>query len=304
MASALRALPELLRRPRIARPRVVEFHLGATALAANLNLDVTHARDSSVSSRFVATRCPGGRHAEPPVDEVGFPTGCSEQYTRRSLEVASRMSIIVPGVVLAAGRSSRMGRPKALLPTGRSGETFVARIVRTLREGGVDDVLVVAADEADSIGRALVRGGPPPRVVVNETPELGQLSSLQVALRVIDRPGVGGLLVTLVDVPLISAETVRILLDAYRRTRAPIVRPVRRGRHGHPVIFDRVVFDELRRVRVGEGARVVVRAHRSESLEVAVEADGPFLDIDTPVDYERVFGRSLPDAATDTRPGD
>ena len=211
------------------------------------------------------------------------------------------MSIIVPGVVLAAGRSSRMGRAKALLPIGSSGETFVGRIVRTLREGGIDDVLVVAAGEANATTRALARESPPPRVVVNDRPELGQLASLQVALRLVDHPGVGGLLVTLVDVPLVSAETVRALLDAYRRTRAPVVRPVRRGRHGHPVIFDRLVFGELRRVGAGEGAKMIVRSHHAESFEVEVEDDGPFLDIDTPADYERVFERSLPDIATETR---
>ena len=304
MAPALWALPELLRRPWIAWPWVFELHLGATALAADPNLDVTHARDSSVLSQSVATH-PDGCHGHPHrLDELGFERGHMGGTLGRSREVASPMSIIVPGVVLAAGRSSRMGRAKALLPTNTAGETFVGRIVRTLREGGVDDVLVVAAGEAAAITRALAGERPPPRVAVNDTPDLGQLSSLQAALQVVDRPGVGGLLVTLVDVPLVSVGTVRALLDAYRRTRAPVVRPVRRGRHGHPVIFDRVVFDELRQVGAGEGAKTVVRAHRAESFDVAVEDDGPFLDIDTRADYERVFARPLPGAAADERLGD
>ena len=205
------------------------------------------------------------------------------------------MSIIVPGIVLAAGRSRRMGRAKALLPIGSSGETFIGRIVRVLRDSGVDDVLIVVADGRPLVTQALTDVEPPPRCVVNDTPDLGQLSSLQVGLRAIDHPGVGGLLVTLVDVPLIATGTVRALLDAHSQTRAPVVRPVRHGRHGHPVIFDRSVFDELRSAPADAGAKVVVRAHLDESVEVPVEDDGPFLDVDTPVDYERIFKRPMPD---------
>ena len=203
------------------------------------------------------------------------------------------MSIIVPAIVLAAGRSSRMGRAKALLPTGRPGDTFVNRIVRTLREGGVDDVLVVVNADGQNITTALQREQPPPRLILNPQPKLGQLSSLQAGLRAIDHPGIGGLLVTLVDVPLIRASTVRALLDAHRSTRAPIVRPVRRGSHGHPVIFDRSVFKQLRHAPPDSSAKVIIKAHLREAVEVVVGEDGPFSDIDTPADYERVFKRTL-----------
>ena len=204
------------------------------------------------------------------------------------------MNVIVPGIVLCAGRSSRMGRPKALLPTSKRDETFIARIVRVLREAGVDDVVVVVSPDIPSLDAALAGENPPPRVVVNPSPDQGQLSSLLVGLGAVDRPGVGGVLVTLVDVPLIDVETVSRLRDAHQRTRAPVVRPARNGRHGHPVIFDRAVFDELRHADYAEGAKTVVRAHLTDAVEVAVEADGPFLDVDTPSEYTRIFHRELP----------
>ena len=204
------------------------------------------------------------------------------------------MSVIVPGVVLCAGRSSRMGRPKVLLPTSKRDETFIGRIVRVLREGGVDDVVVVVGPDTPPLDVALAHENPPPRVVLNPSPGRGQLSSLLVGLGAIDRPGVGGVLVTLVDVPLIDTETVTRLMDAHRRTRPPIVRPVRNGRHGHPVIFDRAVFDELRRADPDAGAKTVVHAHLRDAVEVAVDDDGPFLDVDTPRDYTRLFARELP----------
>ena len=212
------------------------------------------------------------------------------------------MAGIVPGVVLAAGRSRRMGRPKALLPTGVPNETFASRIVHVLREGGVDDVVVVVGPGATPMRSALAGLTPPPRLVVNPNPDAGQLSSLLVGLRAINRPGVGGMLVTLVDVPLIDPYTVRVLLQAHRTTQAPIVRPSRTvgvRRHGHPVIFDREVFDELQQTDPSVGAKAVIRAHLAEAVEVSVTADGPFLDVDTPDAYRQVFGRPLPSDAPD-----
>jgi molybdenum cofactor cytidylyltransferase len=189
-----------------------------------------------------------------------------------------------------------MGRPKALLPVDRSGESFVAHIIRILRRAGRDDVLVVLGHDAETIAASVRAIAPPPRIIVNLRYSEGQLSSLHAALEIVDRPGVDGMLVTLVDVPLLSADTVRAVVDAHHRTRAPVVRPVQGGRHGHPVVFDRAVFDELRRADPGIGAKAVVRAHASEIVEVSVDDTGSFTDIDTPEDYERLIGPLPPDA--------
>ncbi len=199
---------------------------------------------------------------------------------------------MIPAVILAGGASSRMsGRPKALLPTGPQGESFLGRIVQTFHEAGVDDVLVVAGFHLDEITRHVEEHGLQVRVLPNPHPEQGQLSSLLVALRAVDHPGVRAMLVTLVDLPLVSPTTVRVVLDAYQRTGAPLVRPASRGRHGHPVLFDRRLFDELRRADPERGAKPVVRAHAAEGVEVEVNDDGAFDDIDTPAEYERTFGQ-------------
>ena len=197
---------------------------------------------------------------------------------------------MVPSVILAAGQSARMGRAKALLPLDRSGESFISHIVRTLRAAGQGDVIVVVGQDAEIISSALRMITPPPRVIENPRHLEGQLSSLLAALELVDRPGVDGLLMTLVDVPLVSAETVRAVVDAHARTRAPIVRPVCKGRHGHPVVFDRRVFDELRHADAQIGAKAVVHAHASEIVEVAVDDQGAFQDIDTPEDYRKWIG--------------
>ncbi len=202
---------------------------------------------------------------------------------------------MIPAVVLAAGASARMGYPKALLPVGRGPETFLERITATLVAAGVDDIVVVVAPRPEAVREVLGRLPVLVRTVENPDPARGQLSSLQAGLGVIDHPGVAGVLVWPVDVPFATVETVGALLAEARRTRAPVVRPVRQGRHGHPVVFDRRVFDELRRADPARGARAVVRAHAGAVVDVMVDDEGPFHDIDTPEDYRRVTGREVPD---------
>lgn len=195
---------------------------------------------------------------------------------------------MIPALVLAAGLSTRMGRTKATLPLGK-GDTFLTRIVRTFQAAEVADVIVVLGYEADSIARSLEHHGLNPRVVFNPKYQSGQLSSVLAGLGTVDRPGVSAMLLTLVDVPLVSVSTVRAVVERYRETGAPVVRPVRGDQHGHPVLIDRSLFDSLRRADPAVGAKAVVRAHVSRSGDVQVEDDGAFLDIDTPEDYARVL---------------
>lgn len=203
-------------------------------------------------------------------------------------------SLVIPAIVLAAGKSTRMGTPKASLaltpgPTAEGGDTFLTRIVRTCLDAGVDDVVIVVGHEAESVVREFTRSGLPARFVENAGYETGQLSSLLAGLRLVDRPGVVATLVTLVDVPFVSPATVRAVIDRYNHTHAAVVRPTRGPDHGHPLLIDRSLFDVLRRADPGEGAKPVVRAHATSEGDVEVDDVGAFTDIDTPADYERLF---------------
>ena len=184
-----------------------------------------------------------------------------------------------------------MGRGKATLPLS-SGETFVARIVRTLRAAGVDEVVVVLGHDPGPVLASLEASHESPRVVINEQYESGQLSSVLTGLREIDRPGVRGMLLTLVDVPLCSPETVRAVLDRYRQTRAPIVRPVSGDRHGHPVLIDRRLFQMIRQADPSRGLKPIVRGHVSSAGDVEVTDEGSFMDIDTPDEYARLIAET------------
>jgi CTP:molybdopterin cytidylyltransferase MocA len=185
-----------------------------------------------------------------------------------------------------------MGRAKATLPLD-NGDTFLTRIVRTFRDAGVDDVIVVVGHEANAIARSFSESGLPARFVVNAGYDRGQLSSLVAGLAVIDRPGVAAVLVTLVDVPLVSAATVRAVIEHYRASRAPVVRPTSGARHGHPLLIDRSLFDALRGADPDKGAKPIVRAHASAAGDLEVPDEGAFTDIDTEEDYRRwVIDRS------------
>jgi molybdenum cofactor cytidylyltransferase len=201
------------------------------------------------------------------------------------------MASVIPAIVLAAGRSSRMGRAKASLPLDGT-DTFLTRIVRTFHEAGIDDVIVVVGHEAEEIARGFSQSGVPARFVVNANYDRGQLSSLLAGLAVIDRPGVTAALVTLVDVPLVSASTVRAVVDRYRTSRARVVRPTSGARHGHPLLIDRSLFDELRRADPSEGPKPVVRAYASREGDLEIADEGAFTDIDTEEDYRQWISRS------------
>lgn len=198
---------------------------------------------------------------------------------------------MISGIVLAAGASSRMGQAKAALPAGNTGETVVARVVRTLIAGGIPRVVVVAGAHIDAVRQAMPSHEPRAHVIEHPGWEQGQLSSLLVGLEAIDDPLLEAAMVTLVDVPLVSSTTVAAVISAWRRSRAPIVRPANGNRHGHPVIFDRSVFEDLRHADPNAGAKTVFTMHRDRIVNVEVNDPGAFEDIDTPGDYERLIGR-------------
>ena len=193
---------------------------------------------------------------------------------------------MIPALVLAAGRSSRMGRAKATLPLN-GGDTFLSRIVKTFLEAGVDDVVVVVGHDAEEIAASVEQAGLRARLVVNPNYDRGQLSSIVAGLNVVDRPGVAAALITLVDVPLVSADTVRAVVECYRRTHALVVRPTSGSRHGHPLLVDRTLFPALRAAEPGAGAKPVVRAHASAAGDLPIADEGAYIDIDTEEEYRK-----------------
>jgi len=186
----------------------------------------------------------------------------------------------IAAIILAAGESTRMGRPKQLLPWG--GTTLLAWQVRQMREAGVDEVVVVLGHAA-----AEVRPAVPPeaRVVVNEAYRQGRASSLRCGAAAVSDDA-GAVLVLSVDQPR-PASLSRRLIERWRETGAPIVSPRFPRRFGHPVLVDGSLLGELRAVDEATlGLRAVIDRHAAEAEALPVEDDRVDVDLNTPADYE------------------
>jgi molybdenum cofactor cytidylyltransferase len=194
---------------------------------------------------------------------------------------------MIVAIVLSAGESSRMGRPKALLPI--EGKMFIEKIVAALRATKVGEIIVVLGHNADAIKPKISHL--PVTVLVNKDYASGQLSSLALALRSLDPEKIEGALVHLVDHPLLSPTLVNEMVDRFYESGKLIVVPRYRGRRGHPVIFSSRLFPELLSAPVDQGAKAVVHAHRDETSEIATEDPGVVVDIDTPEEYRQHVGR-------------
>ncbi|NIR44660.1 MAG: nucleotidyltransferase family protein [Gemmatimonadetes bacterium] len=188
---------------------------------------------------------------------------------------------MIVGIVLAGGRSRRMGRPKFSLPIGD--DTFLSRGVRTLSAGGCEEVVVVSNPEEPAAAELLPLEAAGPRLVEGAKTE--QIDSLRSGLRALPK-GTEAAVVLPVDHPLVEPGTVKALIEAFRAGGAPIVRPTHEGRYGHPVLFAAALFDELLNDELPEGARTVVRRHADRSVAVAVEDRGVLIDVDTPEEFD------------------
>jgi molybdenum cofactor cytidylyltransferase len=190
------------------------------------------------------------------------------------------------GIVLAAGRSERMGRSKALLPTGE--DSFLRAAVDTLTAGGCDPVVVVTGSE-EVEAEARSAGA---EVVWNDATDAEQIDSLRLGLEAGGGATSGAVaaVVLPVDHPLVRVATVGALIEAAERHPGAIVRPVLDGRPGHPTLFPRAVWPRLLDPDLPNGARSLVEDAAVETVDVPVDDQGVVADIDTPDLYERYLG--------------
>jgi len=203
---------------------------------------------------------------------------------------------MIASIILAAGESRRMGFPKALLPYPRgdgSETTFLGHLLDVMNRSRAEPIVVVLGHEGELIRRSLSPtswGKAQP--VLNPRYREGMLTSIVAGIEAIEKSPAEGALVLPVDHPDVSPEIVDLLIDRYEQTPCPILLPVFQGRRGHPVLFSRAVFDEIRRAPESVGARQVVWDHQEDLLEVEVQNPGIGRDVDTPGDYRSFRERS------------
>jgi molybdenum cofactor cytidylyltransferase len=196
---------------------------------------------------------------------------------------------MITSIVLAAGSSGRMGSPKALLKIGET--TFVRHIVDILSSHNIARIYVVLGAHAEEIKPTL--SDMQVAVVTNAQWQNGQLSSLIKGLETINEQQTDGLLVWPVDHPLVPDAVIDELIEVFENNPGRIVIPKFEGRRGHPVIFPKSLFNDLRSAPADEGARAII--HRNEELvyELNTKEKEVLVNIDTPEDYHRyIVGKS------------
>ncbi|MEO7142995.1 MAG: nucleotidyltransferase family protein [Bryobacteraceae bacterium] len=203
-----------------------------------------------------------------------------------SARLPPRPAAALAGIILAAGNSSRMGTPKALLQF--EGETFLDRLIgifgRVCRH-----TIVVLGHHAESIQLKLARQA---AFVRNPDPDRGQLTSLQCGLRAVPA-GMDGVMFTPLDYPAIETETVERLVESFSGSRAAIALAIPRCQHrrGHPVVVRAALIAEFLALPETASARDVVRRHDAAIRYVEVRDTGILTDVDTPEDYRRLLER-------------
>ena len=196
---------------------------------------------------------------------------------------------MLAAVILSGGASQRMGTPKALLPY--RGRTFLEHLLAVASHAKIGARRVVLGAHADLIADHVRLTAD--EVVINEQWEQGQLSSIQAGIRSLP-PGTDGLLLCLIDHPLISPALVDALVGRFyweHKATATIVLPVYQGKRGHPVIFSAALFDELLTAPADQGARSVVWAHTEEVAEVSTSDQGCVLNLNDPEAMQRLLLR-------------
>jgi molybdenum cofactor cytidylyltransferase len=206
------------------------------------------------------------------------------------LQESKNGALVAGAVILAAGMSRRMGRPKALLDLG--GQPLIRRLAQTVRQAPVGPVIVVTGHEPAPIQDAL--DGLKFRFVHNPQYEAGgMLSSIQTGVGAIS-DFCDAFFLLLLDQPLVQASTLKSMWEAWQLSGQAIVVPRYRNRRGHPILISIRYAGLIQSLPPTASLRDFVVRQRSQTGEVRVDDRGVASDVDTPADYlaiQRLLGK-------------
>jgi molybdenum cofactor cytidylyltransferase len=191
---------------------------------------------------------------------------------------------MICAIVLAAGQSRRMGRPKMLLPFGH--KTLIAHVVDQIIPA-VDQTIVVTPIQTN-IADAL--GDRPVTMVPNPKPDGDMLSSVRCGLRALPNES-RAVLIAIGDQPAITTTLITEMIRALDLSNRTIIIPIHQGRRGHPLLFSAIYRDEILTRFDDTGLRGLLQSHPTDFFELPCPTDSILSDMDTPEDYQRELQR-------------
>ena len=197
---------------------------------------------------------------------------------------------MICAIVLAAGRSSRMGLQKLLLPF--AGKTVITYIVDQLLAGDLDKMYVVVGHEPERIAEQL--SDRPVNIVTNPNYDSGMLSSVRCGFKALP-PDCDAALIALGDQPGITSKLVDDMVRSFNKTDKGILVPVHDGKRGHPILAAKKYKEEILTCHDDIGLRGLMHAHPDDIFELSVSTSSVLFDIDYPEDYLRELSQ-LPDS--------
>jgi molybdenum cofactor cytidylyltransferase len=187
-------------------------------------------------------------------------------------------------LILAAGLSSRMGRPKMLLPW--QGSTVIQSVVNAYISSGIGEIIVVTGGGRQEIENLL--SGLPVRLVFNPLFKNGEmLDSLKIGLHSFSE-GTNAAMIALGDQPRIRSAEIELVVDGYLHSEAPLVVPSYQMRRGHPWVVERPLWSEILNLEIPRTLRNFLQDNSGAIHYISVDTPSILMDMDTPEDYERL----------------
>jgi len=192
---------------------------------------------------------------------------------------------MIAAVLLAAGKSERMGKFKQLLPIG--GKTFVEACADNLLASMATEVIVVTGHNEAGVRAAL--GNRPVRIINNPDYESGMGSSVRRGVESVP-VAASGILIALADQPLVGPDVLNQIISEYEGNAATILIPTYRGKKGHPIILNTTIKEEILSMDPAIGLKQITQAHSKHITYVEVSSDSVLVDFDLPDDLEQLSG--------------
>jgi len=193
---------------------------------------------------------------------------------------------MITAIILAAGKSTRMGSPKMLLPWGDT--TIMEHVIAVFSNAGIKDILVVTGGARERVEAVILECEKryPVRSVHNKEFKTGEmLSSIQCGLQDLLERGVGAAMIGLGDQPQVQENSVRLLMKAFLETKSPLVVPSFQMRRGHPWLVVSSLWNELIEMDSTQTPRNFLNAHAKDIYYVNMDTPTILSDLDTPDDY-------------------